>query len=402
MTFVQDLVSKGRAAFGARAGAIELLFENPQARGALRLVLIGLAVGHGDDANWGHLQKDLVKLFSFPKGESPNFNANLVRRFALALRDQRLENLHAYLSMLACHLLKDTPNLRQARPVIDDALQLFDFAEAIERYLTADDPAALGVTKSGAAGIRTINRLIRQALSIERSDIRKVSRHFFQRADRSDDLLFKDQSYYLAYRYSTMRTEIVKTFLVINSPKYNDVESFSFTHIYHVQRGNVSRISRGAVVGFDHAFYFIGASARLLPNRSMDKTQGVKVIAIPIESFAHEHRLLAGVFLATGLNWQPLVGRIALVHLGFEQTIGQISEEEARPKMLRTETELHSDLMEELNLPNFPADNAHVEECFAFIIERINNRPYVDRTEDLATEGIRRALTAEELGDPRD
>ena len=38
--------------------------------------------------------------------------------------------------------------------------------------------------------------------------------------------------------------------------------------------------------------------------------------------------LLPGVYMSNGLRWNPIVGRIALVHIGFQSVIGEVSDSE--------------------------------------------------------------------------
>ena len=190
--------------------------------------------------------------------------------------------------------------------------------------------------------------------------------------------------------------QIIKTFLVVNSPGQSDNDTFTFVHIYKTKnpRGDVvKRISRGALIGFDDVFCFFGASARSL-NDTMDKAKGLKVVSLPITSFTYEQRLLGGVFLSTSLHWQPIVGRIALVHIGFKSTLGAgLSDNDIQLGALNTKDELVNDL-KSFGGGQSKSDR-ELSEIAEFVRRQINNKPFVDHTSEIPE--IFRSLATENV-----
>jgi hypothetical protein len=378
MTFVADLIARGRTDFDQRAGPIEEFFQSARARGALRLVIIGLAGGARQDANWAALQKELETLFLFPKAASPQFNENTIRRFGLAIGQQRAPNLHAYIALLACHMLTSVPNLRD-RASVDEGLQVIDFVHIIKRYLESGNILELNVERSSPVDLRGIYGGVRRALGTDKSDTRAISRAFFLRTNEREDLTFKDQSFYACYRYSVSGPQIVKSFLAINSPAQSDNDTFTFVHVHmskSIHGDVIKRMSRGALIGFEDTFCFFGASARSI-HGTMDKAKGLKIIALPTGSFVYEQRLLGGVFFSTSLRWQPIVGRIALVHIGFRSTRDAgLSDNDMPFDALNSDEDLLKDLKSTLS----ERTQFELDDTVQFIRHQINNKPSIAST----------------------
>ena len=374
-TFVQELVAEGRDKFDRCLPSIEEVFSSSETRNALRLVILGIASEEARSWNWSSLQKDLELLFAFPKGANPEFHNNTVRRFGLALTEQRQRHLHAYLALLACHLLELAPNLRE-RGLVEQGLKLLDFVPMIERYVASRNHLELRFERNSSMTLRGVYGVIRKALGTDKTDIRLISRHFFMHPDpdASRDLEFNDQSFYVCYRYSESSGQIVKSFLVINSPAYSDNDAFTFVHIHKTKsgRGEVKRISRGALIGFDDAFYFLGGSARSLKG-TMDKAMGFKMMSLPVDSFVIDQTLLAGMFLSTSLQWKPVVGKIALVHLGFRTSLGKGMTDESIDLKLLGKDQLAGDIRQLWSGQS--KTESEITTAADFVIRQINNRP---------------------------
>lgn len=203
-----------------------------------------------------------------------------------------------------------------------------------------------------------------------------------------------DYSYYVLYRYGSIRTRIVKTFLAIMCPQVGPFGCFSFTHIYRQNSRKALRTTRGGVVSFDEAIYLVGASSTTI-GRTKPVTHGLKALVVPHASILNDHRCAAGLFLSNAGDWRPLTGRIAFLHMGFQSEIGPMDHEKAGIKVLPDEAALCADI--EAHCQRFGL--AERKEDVGVIQERVlrymNNSPSEDRMTDLRQDGILRALATE-------
>jgi hypothetical protein len=137
-----------------------------------------------------------------------------------------------------------------------------------------------------------------------------------------------DESYYVVYRYDTQPDRVVKTLLVISTPKQNEVDYFSFRNIYRESDGTDHedpnyRNSAGAIFSFDNAFFGVGGSAHFDPRIGPEnrRNRGLKLFAIPHVSFRRRSGLLSGLYVSSDQDWSPITGRFAMVHLGFRSSL---------------------------------------------------------------------------------
>ena len=200
------------------------------------------------------------------------------------------------------------------------------------------------------------------------------------------------------YRYSTMAREIVKTFLVVTTPAKDNFDLFRFSHIYKTRA--VVRISRGAVVAFQESAYLLGAGARRLLGGRMGRPGGLKVMALPLDDLQVDFRLVPGVYLSTALKWQPIVGRLALVHIGFaSQLKKELTDDDIKPRPIRPDESLEEDVATTVGLPNGTNTDVNPADIAAFVRERIQNTTRYDRVNALDEIGFR-ALPIENLQAP--
>lgn len=75
----------------------------------------------------------------------------------------------------------------------------------------------------------------------------------------------------------------------------------------------------------------------------------MKLIAVPDHALVPEPRLLSGVFMSASLEGEPIVGRLALLHLGFKHN-RIITEGDVNPRVIGSEDELAQDLAEASSL----------------------------------------------------
>jgi hypothetical protein len=185
----------------------------------------------------------------------------------------------------------------------------------------------------------------------------------YGRVGEIDDLLFycsphaerspNDQSYYLAFRYSTIKGAIVKTFFVCSRPR-GGVEWFTTRHFTRgapEDNPDVVRESRGVVLSYGKSLLFLSYTYTIPFERASDpegfsnaqfaamaNPRALELFSVESEDGAREKGLLSAVTFSSAALDQPLVGRLALLHLGTAASLGRrIRDDDVRP------TELPSD-----------------------------------------------------------
>jgi hypothetical protein len=409
---------------GGDAGLLDLLppveafMDDPGRASALRLVLLGLSDATPKTEvsftalfkEWNRFQNvigkkgDRATKERFSKGFG--INEHTIKRFVFLTHkpDRRIAGL---LSLLATHVIEQDGRIghRPIKSAIDGA----DFVSPIKTFLSTRDPASLSQPQTEADPRAQLNSALRTLLKIDHPDDQKnIARWLFKETDIRKLLSKPEKSYYAVYRYSTQIPEIVKTLVVIASPAPGGSDCFSFVHFYISKRNNVRRTTKGTLIGFSESIYFVGMSASVLTDplgrTNIDYPQGLKVIVIPRSEPQTSDDLLAGVYMSNGLNWSPIVGRIALVHIGFESVIGPLSDarDEVRPAILRGPDALEDDLRKLCTIPKSRLAGSDVADLTQKTLIRINNRPHCDRhRSEIAVEGVIRALQPEDEQTPR-
>lgn len=357
--------------------------------------LLGLMGGRGDRAAKRKLEKGL------------EINENAIRRYVFVENNPRDPNrMAALLTLLAVHEINRHGGVDgSSRRLAQAAQNAVDFIEPILVFLKTREPSSLnlGMPTPGLEAMAL--KSLRALLKVDPEDQDTIARWFFREPDASKLLSTNERSYYSLYRYSTQLPEIVKTLLVIESPALSGLGCFSFTHVYLSKRDKVKRISRGTLVSFPQAIYFLGMSAPVLRGRdplgrpNIDKPQGLKVIVVPASEAQNGYDLLAGIYMSNGLRWNPIVGRIALVHIGFQSVVGSLSDanEEIKPAILDGPDALVDDLRKISSIPRSALADESVIDLAKRTLIRINNRPYCDSDRpNLPIEGIMRALQSED------
>jgi hypothetical protein len=109
----------------------------------------------------------------------------------------------------------------------------------------------------------------------------------------------------------------------------------------------------------------------------------------------------AGVYMSNSLELQPIVGRIALVHLGFKSVLGELTDEQVRPGIIYGPDGMADDLRALAKIPMVLPQAADAANLAEEILQKINNLPFCDRKRDnLQTMGVIRALHTEDMQEP--
>jgi len=417
---------------------------------ALRLLYVGLATKSpktGFSFTAAHKEWDRLLGRMAIRGERAisqkgdqgfEIGENDIRRYVFLENEPRNPRRKAaLLALLAAHQLHSGIDGRSNRRLVQVALDATDFVTPIREYLKTKDPSTLGEqtrlltavqqeepphsagTVGQSLGKKTISQAeveglvssaLRDLLKVDPDDQKNIARWLFDETDSTNIQAMKERSYYTLYRYSTHIPEIVKTFLVITSPALSGLGSFSFAHIYMSKRNRLKRIARGTLITFQRSIYFLGMSAQVRSGRGLDtlgrpkidQPEGLKVFAIPISEAQSGFDLLPAVYMSNSLKWHPIVGRLAMVHIGFESTVGPLSDANpaVQPAILLSPEALADDLRKILALGG-PQSKENPAELAKKILIKINNRPHCDR--DLAgrdTAGVQRALFPEDEQPP--
>jgi hypothetical protein len=142
-----------------------------------------------------------------------------------------------------------------------------------------------------------------------------------------------DQSYYLLFRHSTVHAAILKTFLVIETPESGQVSSWTFRHFNcggDEERfaKNFSHDTMGAIFNFGTTYYFLGTifpthnkrlerQARESSSKAYgDDVRGIEMICFEQNEIVLNLGLFSGVTISQAASGQPIVGRVAALHLG--------------------------------------------------------------------------------------
>jgi hypothetical protein len=432
-TAVEKLFASGDAAVIGILPPLEAFMADPVKACALRLILLGLA----DDTQksrfsftallreWNRLlglmarRGDRATKQALQKGFE--FNEHAISRYVFLKNEPHdVKRTTALLALLVVHEIERGGGAEvSTQRLIKSARDAVEFVDPINSYVRNGDISSLkqqAVTKGAnekdlsAQDLEGLaNSSLRTLLKVDPDDQRNIARWLFRETDIRKLFATPERSYYVLYRYSTQTPEIVKTFLVIDSPALSGLNCFTFVHIYGSERNRVRRITRGTLVGFPQSIYFIGMSAHVLRGRdplgrpNVDQPQGLKIMVIPASETQGSSDLIPGVYMSNGLRWNAIVGRIALIHIGFQSVIGELSDTDSAvtPSILHGSDAFQEDLRKICAIPRSAVSNENVADLAQRTLIRINNRPFCDRDRpDIAVEGVMRALLPEDEQTP--
>lgn len=400
-------------------------------RGATAAAMPCRAPGKQD---WSKANKIFVTLF--PTGKPRPFNhfntSNSLKRFVMSTADHLDMRLAACFWLLTCHMLERNPDLERHINLAEASGEVQVFVGDVGRWISAKQVLSVSGAKLPQQTERAAQRpgtLVQHAMHMmsTNSDDRRVARLFDKDSNLARGPLTglsdaqaigiapgnaavkSTKSYYAIYRYSTIRGEIVKTFMCILPPKSGEVPHYTFRHFYKGLNSEL-RKTQGPVLHYLRTTYFLGGSS----TGTDPQLNGLKLIAIPEGTRNGNHRLLTGLFLSSAGGWQPIVGRLAMLYLGsrsddqasiMHDAVGigvrYRSVEDVPPRFAGSKAEARA---EPLTLAE---DLAHMEKDFEAargldkpvselnecILQMIDNFPDEDRNKSF--EGLPRALTIE-------
>ena len=170
-----------------------------------------------------------------------------------------------------------------------------------------------------------------------RANNRSITNDLFHNGDPHDNT---DWSYFFVYRYSTNRGELLKSLLVVQKPD-SAFRDFGFNHFVwggkeKGQNRNVFRECEGAVLALERAYYFLGYNFVVGANkRTSDVTlyekarrvakrhpNGMGLLSAEYEEITRDAGLFSGVTMTIAAGHQPVVARIAFLHIGTKTGLG--------------------------------------------------------------------------------
>lgn len=384
-TLVETFLQVDEPTYKKALAALVEYLKAPERAATVRLAIYGLAAGTQWKAT-GSLYNSL-----FPKDRRVELTEHRMSRFVEGRHGAHDDRFAALFSLLVVHEVAKNPDLKK-NIFMSAAYTVNDTLHKVSAYL-AHGAAEILFPPADALPYPLLISQCRHQFGLSGDD-GAVARLIFGPTGVESHRL-NDYSYYALYRYGSIRGRIVKTFLAIMSPQVGPYGCFSFTHVYRQNDRKPLRTTRGGVVSFDEAIYLFGASSTNVA-RTKPITHGLKAMVIPHASILNDHRCAAGLFLSNAGDWRPLLGRVALLHIGFQSEIGPLDHEKAGIKVLPDEAALCADV------------DAHCQRWFdlaerkdevGVIQERVlrymNNCPSEDRTTDLSQDGILRALATE-------
>jgi len=371
----------------------------------LRLAVMDFLTKSSTAVPWKAISQKFLELFPRTSLTFSTFSPEkTISRFALGT-GERPADLKAYLALL---LINEA--VTESGEISNSSIRrlpgIREFLLPIIEYLKTQDSNYLRQRKVATLPDKALIEIADQ-LQVS-SENARFNRFFFVDSKMAGDGSTEEISFYVLYRYSTKRREIVKTFLAILNPKRNGTRSFSFVHVYSVPdlRRELKRVARGPVLIYDRCVHFLGLSETVEgSDRDRAKIQGLKMIALPIGGVNRSHDHVAGVFLSHSLAGEPVVGRVAMVHIGYMTEIGNISDKDIKLEDLDNETEILNDL-EMLNkkfrmVVKAEQKDIEIKKIYEYVIAAINNLPYIDRSHKFPQNTLR-GITIETGGEPLD
>jgi hypothetical protein len=172
---------------------------------------------------------------------------------------------------------------------------------------------------------------------ISQSSTQSEENSFF-RGTRTEE---QDQSYYLLYRHSTNYGDIIKSFLVIQKPIKGVRNSYVYNSFLRggVSQGHLSHIFReceGFIIKLVKSFYFLGYNYTIPADRRREpeaykkqrvtakwSPNGIGMLAFEYDDIHASPGLFPGLTMTVAAMSQPIVGRVAMLHLGTKQSFGR-------------------------------------------------------------------------------
>jgi hypothetical protein len=196
---------------------------------------------------------------------------------------------------------------------------------------------------------------------------------FYTSLDSSTD--DSDQSYYLVYRYST-EGGVIKSFLVCKQPEGGE-DNFTFVQFLRGERTSedgaipiVFRENVGIILKCPKSYYWLGYNYTVpvykrddhyanLRIRAKLESTGIEVIVVEYDDLVIDKGLFPGLMTTVAALHQPVIARVAILHLGTKKSLGRyLTDEVTTPKELKADcvsTDLRSIIgrMQEIGCKRF-------------------------------------------------
>jgi hypothetical protein len=174
------------------------------------------------------------------------------------------------------------------------------------------------------------------------------------------------------------------------SPLHKRYGCFSFTHVYRRHRRDTLRLTHGFVLGLPETIYMIGLSAPKPPDGKL-LPLGVKAIAVPNESLEADQRCVSGLFLSNAARWQPIIGRVSMLHMGLFSVAGELNHEHANIRLIDDPQEVRADIAAHCQQHGLGSDQQDIDSVTKRVLDDINNCP-LDARRAAEDEGVLQAL----------
>jgi len=195
-----------------------------------------------------------------------------------------------------------------------------------------------------------VARTLHSLIAASNKNTRPVSNDLFHDSGAWQE---KDHSYFLLYRYSTNNGAILKSFLVCQKPEKNIMSNYGFNQFIWGGRQpefrqHIYRECEGIIMSFPRAYYFLGYNYmvpadkrrdpelyRKLRPEAKENPNGMVLIAAEYDDINLRPGLFGGITMTLAAASQPIVARVAFVHLGTRSRLGvEVRDEDVEPTEL--------------------------------------------------------------------
>jgi tetratricopeptide (TPR) repeat protein len=413
MSTIDSLV-KDSEKLAEALSALESFLNMDNNEAILRIGLLGLMPETNGNQKWKQATDKFWMMF--PRGKFPfeNMETDVTRsgeyktisRYARSSHEAQNRYLGPCLALYLTGQIEDEKNVPE-KSIIRRTPLVSELCRRIKEFVGTGDKRKLLPSQ---ADLDEENEIIDRYLELkEASNSHSAHNFFFGASNAYSQGGTDDISYYVMYRYSTQRCEIVKTFMVILPPLLNKTSGLTYIHRYQMQTENQKRVTRGAILTYESCMHFMGWARTETRHHTsggieyeMGNIRGIKLIALPIGGMNAQHRLISCVFLSHGAAWQPIVGRASMVHIAYKSQLErEISDADVELTLLDKAEYIKDDLKRIYERLGIKKKEADIERAFRYVERAINNLPECDRKRG-SEENTLRALTIEEGRPPDD
>jgi hypothetical protein len=342
----------------------------PGKQNALRLVLFAVMLPtpnntkFNDESFDGELRRIFKKVMSFRSYErtlttdEKRHSTRFIYRFMYNHHNSTRPLLPAILAITACHFYETKKGFEKekfpGKLLLENSEKstsvLAHVSKIMERRLglkveekDEESGGNYDLSEKEMANADGLISLLDYATRNERSKNDLMDRIFPHISNQNRDIV-SCKSYFSIYRYSFNKNMIVKSYMTINSPACfgkDETKSVTFTQLYRIDKSQDKRIVQGNGMSFNQYLYFLGPTYYEGRKRSGLAPTGLKAICLASNNFDKNDSVISAIYLTTGEAFEPLVGRAAVIHLGFDNKI---------------EGDIENSLLQELPLEEFSRD----------------------------------------------